>query len=195
MLFCLTESYAQNDDIKLPSSLRTHNSSTSGDSDVSQRSLNYYVGCNVNSNFGYNFAISPEVGIKPLRWLGIGVAPRYELSVGSTSQTGRYTTHAFGVGAFVSGTISNYILLRVGYEFLNYPTNLTIVEDASSSRGYSVENERDNLHAVSLSFGFQTSIANNVYLYAMYTLYPYITDNDYYGDLPMFARVGIQYDF
>lgn len=181
-----------NSSVTLPRALRSGQTNNKSNAD---RSCKFFVGGNVNNNFGYNLALAPEIGIHPFEWLRIGVGPRYELQVLTDKTYNRYATNAFGASAFVEGTILNRILIHVGYEFLNYPTNLTLIPDPSSRRGYSLISDRDNLHACALGVGYTQYVSQNVDLYALYVIYPFLTPNDYYNPLPMFARIGISYDF
>lgn len=87
--------------------------------------MKFFVGGNMNSNFGYNLALAPEIGIQPAKWLRIGAGPRYELQVLTNGNYDRFTTHAVGASVFAEGVIVNRILLHVGYEYLNYPTKHT----------------------------------------------------------------------
>lgn len=160
-----------------------------------ERSLKYFVGGNVNSNFGYNMALAPEIGIQPTNWLRVGVGPRYELQVLTDGKYNRFTTHAAGASAFAEAKIINRILIHVGYEFLNYPTNLSIIADPNTRRGFSLQSDRDNLHACALGVGYCQKVSDNLDLYALYVIYPFMTPNDYYNPLPMFARIGISYEF
>lgn len=178
-------------EISLPRGLRVNEK----EQQEKKRAVKFFVGGNVNSNFGYNLALSPEIGIKPLNWLRLGVGPRYELSVGIANQRDRFATHAFGVGAFAEGTILNYIILRAGYEFLNYPYDIQLVPNHTNHSGFSIDCKRDYLHACSLGVGAQGTFGNNIRLYALYIIYPFLSDNEYYVPLPMFARIGISYDF
>lgn len=70
-----------------------------------------------------------------------------------------------------------------------------MVPDPSTRRGYSLESERDALHAFALGAGYESMVGNNIRLYALYVIYPFMTPNNYYNPLPMFARIGISYEF
>lgn len=178
--------------VQLPRSLRSSQTSSKSNS---ERTFKFFVGGNVNNNFGYNLALAPEIGIHPFKWLRIGAGPRYELQVWTDAQYNRYATHAYGASAFAEGIIINHILVHLGYEYLNYPTNIAIVSDPTTRRGYTMVSDRDRLHACALGVGYNTQVAQNLSFYALYVIYPFLTPNDYYNPLPMFARVGISYDF
>ncbi|MCQ2283792.1 MAG: hypothetical protein MJZ57_02690 [Bacteroidales bacterium] len=175
---------AQNTTINLPRALK----SGSQTSTPEKNRPSFFVGGNINSNFGYNFALMLEGGIYAKDWLRIGIGPRYELSYRGNDEL----SHAFGASAFIEGIIANYILLHVGYEYLNYPTM------KCDENGYPVEDEygdyikiRNGIHALALGVGFNTRVSENVNLYALYSLYPICTKNDYYSRIPMFARIGV----
>lgn len=178
--------------VNLPRSLRSGSNSQSNAK--TERTMKFFVGGNMNSNFGYNLALAPEIGIHPVKWLRVGAGPRYEMQVG-VHDNFRYATHAYGASVFAEGTIINRILIHAGYEYLNYPTSITMVPDPSTRRGYSLESERDALHAFALGAGYESMVGNNIRLYALYVIYPFMTPNNYYNPLPMFARIGISYEF
>ena len=192
LISVLSVNAQNNSSATLPRSLRSGQTNNKNNAD---RNFKFFVGGNVNNNFGYNLALAPEIGIQPFKWLRIGVGPRYELQVWTDNAFNRYATHAVGASAFLEGIIINRILVHVGYEFLNYPTNIAIVPDPTSRRGYSLYSERDNLHSCALGVGYYTQVAQNLSFYALYVIYPFLTPNDYYSPLPMFARVGISYLF
>lgn len=174
---------AQNGTINLPRALRSGQTQTNNRNNTNRGPL-FFIGGNVNNNFGYNLALAPEIGVRPTDWLRIGVGPRYELQV-LADKTNRYATNAFGASAFVEGIIIDRILIHAGYEFLNYPV----------SHSSSIDKDRNNLHACALGVGYFQRLSDNLDLYALYVIYPFLTPNDYYNPLPMFARIGISYDF
>ena len=179
--------------VNLPRSLRSGSNSQSNAK--TERTMKFFVGGNMNSNFGYNLALAPEIGIQPAKWLRIGAGPRYELQVLTNGNYDRFTTHAVGASVFAEGVIVNRILLHVGYEYLNYPTNVRLVQDPNTRRGYSLQSDRDNLHACALGVGYHQRLSDKLSLYGLYVIYPFMTPNDYYNPLPMFARIGISYEF
>lgn len=171
--------------VNLPRSLRSGSNSQSNAK--TERTMKFFVGGNMNSNFGYNLALAPEIGIQPAKWLRIGAGPRYELQVLTNGNYDRFTTHAVGASVFAEVVIVNRILLHVGYEYLNYPTKHTTPADPDYAR--------DNFHACALGVGYHQRVSDKLSLYGLYVIYPFMTPNDYYNPLPMFARIGISYEF
>ena len=170
--------------INIPRSLRA--GQTNNQNQNSGKKLNFFVGGNVNTNFGYYLSLTPEAGIYATDWLRVGVGPRYELSY---QYSGAEPRHAFGATAFSEFIVARYLILHAGYEFLNYKDQIGI--DDFGSPVY----DRFNLHELALGIGFQSYISNNVSIYAKYILYP--IPNSYYVSnvpIPMFARVGIHVD-
>lgn len=154
--------------------------------DDGNRKLSFFVGGNINSNFGSQLALGLEGGVYATDWLRFGVGPRYEMTFNYTADK---VSHAFGASAFGEFIIANYVIAHVGYEFLNYPTYET---DNISNMLIPI---RKNIHALALGVGFQTHISQNVGLEAQYIIYPVQTKNDYYAKfLPMFARIGVTVD-
>ena len=163
---------AQNPTVPIPSNLRT--GVRTAQKKESDKKLEFFVGGNINSNFGYNLALAPELGVHITDWFSVGAGPRYELSFMGMGM-GNYTAlHAFGASVFTEFLIARYFLVHAGYEFLNYPS-------------------------FCLGIGFKSYIGTDLSLYALYVIYPTQplnkNYNDYYAPMPMFARVGITYDF
>ena len=148
----------------------------------------FFVGGNINSNFGSQLALGLEGGIYTKPWLRFGVGPRYEMTFNYYADK---VSHAFGASAFGEAIIANYIIGHVGYEYLNYPT----YEQDEFGNMLLDKPIRKNIHALALGIGFQTHINEMVGLEAQYIIYPVQTKNDYYAKfLPMFARIGVTVD-
>ena len=148
----------------------------------------FFVGGNINSNFGSQLALGLEGGVYAKPWLRFGVGPRYEMTFNYYADK---VSHAFGASAFGEFIIANYIIGHVGYEYLNYPT----YEQDEFGNMLLDQPIRKNIHALALGIGFQTHINEMVGLEAQYIIYPVQTKNDYYAKfLPMFARIGITVD-
>lgn len=182
---------AQNPTVPIPSNLRT--GVRTAQKKESDKKLEFFVGGNINSNFGYNLALAPELGVHITDWFSVGAGPRYELSFMGMGM-GNYTAlHAFGASVFTEFLIARYFLVHAGYEFLNYPS-------FCDEEGYPLSTPmRKNNHALALGIGFKSYIGTDLSLYALYVIYPTQplnkNYNDYYAPMPMFARVGITYDF
>lgn len=176
-------------DVEIPRSLRGgSNARTSNGKD---NRPDFFVGGNINSNFGQMLTLNLEGGLYVTDWLRFGVGPRYELYYDGQVR------HAFGASAFSEFILANYIVGHFGYEFLNYPTYETndagqyIRDDAGNLIPC-----RKNVHALALGVGFQSQLSETLGIYAQYLLYPLQSENDHYSTfLPMFARVGVTYTF
>lgn len=153
-----------------------------------ERNYDFFVGGNLNSNFGFRLALMAEAGIRFNDMFSIGIGPRYELEYSLSRES---VSHCFGGSAFGEVTLLDYLILHVGYEFLNYP-----YIDLNDDMPY-----RHNVHAVAAGIGFNSNamISDKLSIYAMYILYPYHSDRkfDYaiYRPFPMFARIGIRFHF
>ena len=148
----------------------------------------FFLGGNINSNFGRQLSLDLEGGLYAAPWLRFGVGPRYEMTFNYYSKT---VAHAFGASAFGEFIIANYLMLHVGYEFLNYPTH----EEDGLGNYFLNRPIRKNIHALALGAGFHTYISQGVAIQAQYIIYPIQTKNDYYAIfLPMFARIGVTVD-
>ncbi|MBO4489275.1 MAG: hypothetical protein J5741_06460 [Bacteroidales bacterium] len=158
-------------------------------SDKPEHDYHFFVGGNINSNFGYRLALMAEGGIQFHDMFTLGVGPRYELEYSLYGSSP--VNHCYGASAFGEVTLVDYLILHVGYEFLNYP-----YQDMNDGMMY-----RHNVHAFAAGIGFNSHalISDKLSIYAMYILYPYHSDRkfDYtiYRPFPMFARIGIRYSF
>jgi len=181
--------FAQTDvDVQLPRSLR--GASSKSNMEHANRP-EFFVGGNINSNFGQMLTINLEGGLYATDWLRIGIGPRYELYYDGG------TCHAFGAAAFSEFVLVDYLVAHIGYEFLNYPT---IEMDDEGRPVYDTYNKtipcRKNIHALALGVGFQTRLTTSVGMYVQYLIYPVQSKNYHYSNfLPMFARVGVNYIF
>lgn len=174
---------AQN--ISLPRPLR--NGQETQTDNTNPRTIQFFAGGNINSNFGYYFSIAPEIGVYATEWLRFGVGPRYEMSFNTSREK---VNHSFGATVFAEAIVAKYLIGHVGYEFLNYP-EWNDVDDFGNPI-----DERRNTHALALGIGFHSRLTNNIGLYALYVLYPVQSENTHYKKfLPMFARIGITMDF
>lgn len=153
-----------------------------------ERDFEFFVGGNLNSNFGYRLALMAEAGIQFHDMFTFGLGPRYELEY---SLYGGEVNHCFGASGFGEITLIDYLILHVGYEYLNYP-----YVDMNDGMPY-----RHNVHAVAAGIGFNSHalISDKLSIYAMYILYPYHSDRKFeyaiYRPFPMFARIGVRYNF
>lgn len=177
---------AQNN-IPMPRNLRTNPKTTSTQSANSK--LRPFIGGNINSNFGAIMAFALEGGVHITDWFSVGAGPRYELSYYSKGQgLGYGTVHAYGATAFAQFLLVRYLILHAGYEYLNYPS--------WDFDEYGDLVFRKNYHALALGVGFRSYIAQNLSLYALYIVHPIPQKTDYFSSIvPMFARVGITYEF
>ena len=175
--------------IRVPRTLRSGaKQANQTNNNANDKKITYFVGGNINSNFGSQLAIGLEGGLYVKPWLRFGVGPRYEMTFNYYADK---VSHAFGASAFGEFIIANYIVGHVGYEFLNYPT----YEKDELGNLLLDRPMRDNIHALALGIGFQTHINEMVGLEAQYIIYPVQTKNDYYAKfLPMFARIGVTVD-
>lgn len=181
---------AHSQDIHLPRSLRTGVNNGAPQSHINRPT--FFAGGNVNSNFGSYLALTLEGGIYVKDWLRFGAGPRYEVSLKSVNML----QHAFGATVYGEGIIANHLMLHLGYEFLNYPTIETDENGIPIVDPYGDYTEvRKNIHALSLGVGFFSYLSDKISLYALYSINPLQTKNDYYSLLPMFARVGIAFEF
>lgn len=177
--------------VSLPYSLRSGERQSEKNSKNVERDYKFFVGGNINSNFGYRLALMAEGGIHLHDMFTIGVGPRYELEYDFTGYSGSAVNHCFGASAFGEVTLVDYLILHVGYEFLNYP-----YMDMMDGETY-----RHNVHALAAGIGFNSHsiISDKISIYAMYILYPYHSDRKFeytiYRPFPMFARIGIRYFF
>ena len=179
---------AEAQSIQVPRTLRAGAKQANQTKTSDDRKLNFFVGGNINSNFGSQLALGLEGGVYATPWLRFGVGPRYEMTFNYYADK---VSHAFGASAFGEFIIANYIVGHVGYEFLNYPT----YEKDEFDNYLFDKPTRKNIHALALGIGFQTHINETVGLEAQYIIYPVQTKNDYYAKfLPMFARIGITID-
>ncbi|MBR4135966.1 MAG: hypothetical protein IKU03_06130 [Bacteroidales bacterium] len=174
--------------VSVPYSLRS-GERQGAKNDKPERDYHFFVGGNINSNFGYRLALMAEGGIQIHDMFTLGVGPRYELEYSLYGSDP--VNHCFGASAFGEVTLMDYLILHVGYEFLNYP-----YEDMNDWMTY-----RHNVHAVAAGIGFNSNamISDKLSIYAMYILYPYHSDRKFeyaiYRRFPMFARIGIRYFF
>ena len=174
--------------IRVPRTLRSGAKQAAQAKNPNDQKLTFFVGGNINSNFGSQLALALEGGVYAKPWLRFGVGPRYEMTFNYYADK---VSHAFGASAFGEFIIANYIIGHVGYEFLNYPT----YEQDELGNLLLDQPIRKNIHALALGIGFQTHINEMVGLEAQYIIYPVQTKNDYYAKfLPMFARIGITVD-
>lgn len=172
---------------QVPRTLRT-GARNANNARQTERNVKFFLGGNINSNFGSKFALGLEGGAYATRWLRFGVGPRYEMTYDYGNDK---VLHSAGATAFAEAIIANYLIGHVGYEFLNYPT---FAQDANGFYDYSTPIRR-NIHALALGIGFQTRLTEIVGLYAQYVIYPVQSKNDYYNKfLPMFARLGVTVD-
>lgn len=176
-------------DVEVPRSLR--GASNAHANKGGDNRPDFFIGGNVNSNFGQMLTLNLEGGLYATDWLKIGVGPRYELYYDGQ------VCHAFGAAAFTEFILINYLIGHVGYEFLNYPTF------ERNDAGQFVRDEngniipcRKNVHALAVGIGFQSQLTESVGIYAQYLVYPLQSENYHYSIfLPMFARVGVTYTF
>ena len=182
---------AQNN-IQLPRSLRTNTKTSSTQSANSK--IHPFIGGNINSNFGAMMAFALEGGVHITDWFSVGEGPRYEMTIYIDPYTGDYATrNAFGATVYAQFLLVRYLILHAGYEYLNYPS---LYQGFDEYGDLAVLSERKNYHALALGVGFRSYIAQNLSLYALYEIHPIPQKNDYFSALiPMFARVGITYDF
>lgn len=174
--------------IRVPRTLRSGARQAAKSNQQEDKKLTFFVGGNINSNFGSQLALGLEGGVYATPWLRFGVGPRYEMTFNYYADK---VSHAFGASAFGEAIIANYIIAHVGYEFLNYPT----YEKDEYDNFLFDQPIRKNIHALALGIGFQTHINEMVGLEAQYIIYPVQTKNDYYAKfLPMFARIGVTVD-
>lgn len=139
-------------------------------------------------SYGYpKFTICPKVGIYPLQWLAIEAGPRYEMSYNTYTNK---VNHAFGLSAFTEFRIAEYILINVGYDYLN--VNHSYLDDTGL-----LLSERCNYNALVLGAGLSYYVTDKIRLYAKYLIYPWHTHEDFYYDMyvPMFYRIGMTVDF
>lgn len=176
-------------DISIPRTLRTGKVSKT-EKEHSNRP-DFFLDGNMNSNFGQMFSLNLSGGIAPAEWLRLGVGPRYELYYDGDVR------HAVGASAYSEFVLVNYIVAHLGYEFLNYPTyEMTDDGRLQYDNDGKVIPCRKNIHALVLGVGFQTYLTESVSLYAQYLVYPLQTKNFHYSNfLPMFARIGVLYNF
>ena len=176
---------AQNNNV--PRALRS-GARQAAQANQNDRKVTFFVGGNINSNFGSQLALDIEGGIYAKPWLRFGVGPRYEMTFNYFADK---VSHAAGASAFAEFIIANYVVGHIGYEFLNYPT----YEKDEFDKFVLTKPIRRNIHALALGVGFQTHINEMIGLQAQYIIYPFQTKNDYYAKfLPMFARIGITVD-
>lgn len=182
---------AQNN-IQLPRSLRTNTKTSSTQSANSK--IHPFIGGNINSNFGAMMAFALEGGVHITDWFSVGAGPRYEMTIYMDPYTGDYATrNAFGATVYAQFLLVRYLILHAGYEYLNYPS---LYQGFDEYGDLAVLSERKNYHALALGVGFRSYIAQNLSLYALYEIHPIPQKNDYFSSIiPMFARVGITYDF
>ena len=182
---------AQNN-IQLPRSLRTNTRTTSTQNANSK--IHPFIGGNINSNFGAMMAFALEGGVHITDWFSVGAGPRYEMTIYMDPYTGDYATrNAFGATVYAQFLLVRYLILHAGYEYLNYPS---LYQGFDEYGDLAVLSERKNYHALALGVGFRSYIAQNLSLYALYEIHPIPQKNDYFSSIiPMFARVGITYDF
>lgn len=178
--------------IQLPRSLRTNTNTKRTQS--ADKKIHPFVGGNINSNFGSTMAFALEGGVHITDWLSVGAGPRYELSIYMDPYTGDYgTKNALGATVYAQFLLVRYLILHAGYEYLNYPS---LYQGFDAYGDLVVLSERKNYHALALGVGFRSYIAQNLSLYALYEVHPIPQKNEYFSSIvPMFARVGITYDF
>jgi len=179
--------FMQAQSVSVPYSLRSGERQQEK-SEKTERDYDFFVGGNINTNFGYQIALMAETGMRFNDMFTLGLGPRYEMMYDvSRGEMG----HCYGGSAFGEITLLNYLIIHVGYEYLNYP-----YLDYNDYMTY-----RHNVHAVAAGIGFNsnTMISNKLSIYAMYILYPYHSDRQFeytlYRPFPMFARIGIRYHF
>lgn len=179
--------------IQLPRSLRT-GTKTNSSAQSSDKKIHPFIGGNINSNFGAMMAFGLEGGVHITDWFSVGVGPRYEMTIYMNPNTGNYATlNAFGATAYAQFLLVRYLILHAGYEYLNYPY---LYQDFDEHGDIAVFPGRKNYHALALGVGFRSYIAQNLSLYALYIVHPIPQKTDYFSSpVPMFARVGITYDF
>ncbi|MCR4965716.1 MAG: hypothetical protein K6A41_08690 [Bacteroidales bacterium] len=178
--------FIQAQNVSVPYSLRSGERQQEK-SERAERNYDFFVGGNINNNFGYQIALMAEGGVRIIDMFTLGVGPRYEVIFNPYMSS---VYHCYGGSAFGEFTLLDYVILHVGYEYLNYPyvdyDNMTY---------------RHNVHAVAAGIGFNsnTMISSKLSIYAMYILYPYHSDRQFefslYKPFPMFARIGVRYYF
>lgn len=163
-------------EIVLPKSLRTKTSSNMSD-------LNWLFDANLgftwDDNFKPQISICPKVGIYPFEWLEVAAGPRYEMSFDAIKSK---TKHAFGVSAFSEFIIVDWILIDVGYDYLNYAYTTEDFELA-----------RENYHALAVALGFGNYITDRIRVYGKIVAYPVHSPSTHYytNYLPLFFHLGI----
>ncbi|MCQ2285732.1 MAG: hypothetical protein MJZ76_02525 [Bacteroidales bacterium] len=188
LIFCIQTAFSQIEQIPLPKSLRTSKETTIG----KERKVKIQLGGNFGLSFGsvINVAVSPHVGICPVKWLSIGVGGYYSYQYYKYHQLSSLNSkgsHTFGVSGYIEAYPWNRLIIHASYEYLNYAAQY--YDPISYNYLYT---DRVGTHAILAGIGYKQAISDRL---SVYSLILFNLNQDKYSiySNPL-IRVGVNFD-